>query len=182
MSEKNTDVVVIGAGPAGYVCAIRLGHLGRKVICVEEGNLGGTCLNVGCIPSKALISAGHFMEHAEHASAMGFTVDTPTLDLSKLIAWKDSIVTRLTGGIGMLFEKRGVDWLKGSARVKDANTVEVETADGIVVVKARDIVIASGSIPAGIPGFEFGEDSEAALLRLLFRHQFCNPLFQRVTT
>jgi dihydrolipoamide dehydrogenase len=157
MSEKNTDVVVIGAGPAGYVCAIRLGQLGRKVICVEEGNLGGTCLNVGCIPSKALISAGHFMEHAEHASAMGFTVDTPTLDLSKLIAWKDSIVTRLTGGIGMLFEKRGVEWLKGSARVKDANTVEVETAEGLVVVKARDIVIASGSIPAGIPGFEFGE-------------------------
>ena len=157
MTEKNTDVVVIGAGPAGYVCAIRLGQLGRKVICVEEGNLGGTCLNVGCIPSKALISAGHFMEHAKHASTMGFTVETPRLDLSKLIAWKDKIVTRLTGGIGMLFKKRGVEWIQGSACVKDANTVEVKTAEGLVVVKARDMVIASGSVPAGIPGFEFGE-------------------------
>ena len=156
MSEIQADTLVLGAGPAGYVCAIRLAQLGKKVVVVEEEDLGGTCLNWGCIPSKALISAGHFFEQAEHASKMGFTVETPSLDLSKLITWKDGIVQRLTGGIGMLFKSRSVEWLKGSGSFVDGGTVQVDTADGPVTVKARDIVIAAGSEPAPIPGFDFG--------------------------
>lgn len=157
MSKLQTDVVVLGAGPAGYVCAIRLAQYGKKVICVEEDNLGGTCLNVGCIPSKAMISAGHFMQSVQHAADMGFTVDKPLLDMSKLVAWKDGIVKRLTGGIGMLFKKRKIEWLKGSAVIQGANTVEVTTADGKVTVEARDLVLATGSEPATIPGFDFGD-------------------------
>ncbi|MDG1404954.1 MAG: FAD-dependent oxidoreductase, partial [Planctomycetota bacterium] len=90
MSQIKTDVVVLGSGPAGYVAAIRLADLGKKVVCIEQDSIGGTCLNVGCIPSKALISAGHFMESTKNAADMGFTVETPKLDLSKLIAWKDT--------------------------------------------------------------------------------------------
>jgi dihydrolipoyl dehydrogenase len=157
MSEKNCDVVVLGAGPAGYVAAIRLAQYGKKVICIDEDNLGGTCLNWGCIPSKALIAAGHFLDQVRHAADMGFTVSEPELDLGKLIAWKDTIVTRLTGGIGMLFKKRGVEWVKGSATIAGPNKLSVKTAEGVVTIQARDIVLASGSEPAGIPGFEFGE-------------------------
>ena len=96
MSQIETDVVVLGAGPAGYVCAIRAADHGKRVVCVEMDNLGGTCLNWGCIPSKALLSASHFMEASDAAADMGFTVETPKLDLSKLIAWKDGIVKKLT--------------------------------------------------------------------------------------
>ena len=113
MSKIKTDVVVLGAGPAGYVAAIRAADYGKKVVCVEQEELGGTCLNWGCIPSKALISAGHFMETTKHAAEMGFTVETPKLDLSKLIAWKDGIVKKLTGGIGMLYKSRKIEWVKG---------------------------------------------------------------------
>jgi dihydrolipoyl dehydrogenase len=155
MSEKTCDVVVLGAGPAGYVAALRLAQYGKNVICVEADHLGGTCLNVGCIPSKALISAGHFLQNVKNAADMGFTVETPKLDLGKLIAWKDTIVKRLTGGIGMLFKKRKVEWLKGTAKLQGANSVLVQTADGPVTVVARDIVIATGSEAAGIPGFDF---------------------------
>lgn len=157
MSKIKTDVVVLGAGPAGYVCAIRAADLGKKVVCVEFDNLGGTCLNVGCIPSKALISAGHFMESTKHAAAMGFTVETPKLDLSKLIAWKESIVKRLTGGIGMLFKNRDIEWVKGHGRILSPNKIEVTTADGKVEIECLDIVVATGSAPAPIPGFDFCE-------------------------
>nr|MBC8329145.1 dihydrolipoyl dehydrogenase [Planctomycetota bacterium] len=156
MKEIACDTVVIGAGPAGYVCAIRLAQYGQKVVCVEQDELGGTCLNWGCIPSKALIAAGHFVESTQQAAAMGFTVAPPKLDLSKLIEWKDGIVKRLTGGIGLLFKKRKIELVKGTAKLAGPNTVTVETADGLLTVKARDIVLATGSEPAPIPGFDFG--------------------------
>ncbi len=158
MNSIKTDVVVLGAGPAGYVCAIRAADLGKKVVVVEQDNLGGACLNVGCIPSKALISAGHFAEHCRHAAEMGFTVSEPTLDLSKLLSWKDGIVKRLTGGIGMLFKNRKIEWVRGHGVIKGPNLVEVKGADGAVTaIQATDLVIAAGSEPAAIPGFEFGE-------------------------
>jgi dihydrolipoamide dehydrogenase len=157
MSTIQTDVVVLGAGPAGYVCAIRAADQGKKVVCVELDNLGGTCLNWGCIPSKALISAGHFVESTKHAADMGFTVEAPTLDLSKLIAWKDGIVKKLTGGVGMLFKSRKIEWVKGKGTIKNASTIEVETAEGKVTINCTDLVVATGSEPAPIPGFEFGE-------------------------
>ncbi|MDP6850072.1 MAG: FAD-dependent oxidoreductase, partial [Planctomycetota bacterium] len=96
MTKTQCDAVVLGAGPAGYVCAIRLAQYGKKVVCVEQSELGGTCLNVGCIPSKALISAGHFLESIKHASDMGITVGDPELDIQKLVSWKEKVVKRLT--------------------------------------------------------------------------------------
>jgi len=156
MKEIACDAVVIGAGPAGYVCAIRLAQYRKKVVCVEQEELGGTCLNWGCIPSKALIAAGHFVESTKHAAAMGFTVEQPKLDLSKLVEWKDGIVKRLTGGIGMLFKKRKIELVKGTAKLAAPNRVEIQTADGPVLVSARDVVLATGSEPAPIPGFDFG--------------------------
>jgi len=158
MSTIKTDVVVLGAGPAGYVCAIRAADLGKQVVVVESDNLGGTCLNWGCIPSKALIQAGHFAEQCRHAAEMGFTVQTPTLDLGKMIAWKDSIVKKLTGGVGMLLKNRKIEWVKGRGVIKGPNLVEVKNADGSLTgIQCTEIVIASGSEPAPIPGFEFGE-------------------------
>lgn len=158
MSKIQTDVVVLGAGPAGYVCAIRAADQGKKVVCVEFDNLGGTCLNVGCIPSKALISASHFMETSKHAAEMGFTVDTPKLDLSKLIEWKAGIVKKLTGGIGGLFKNRNIEWVKGTGKIMGPNKVVANTADGEVEIQCTDIVIATGSEPAPIPGFDFCEE------------------------
>lgn len=158
MSTIKTDVVVLGAGPAGYVCAIRAADLGKQVVVVESDNLGGTCLNWGCIPSKALIQAGHFAEQCRHAAEMGFTVQTPTLDLGKMISWKDSIVKKLTGGVGMLFKSRKIEWVKGRGVIKGPNLVEVKNVDGSVTgIQCTELVIASGSEPAPIPGFEFGE-------------------------
>jgi dihydrolipoamide dehydrogenase len=158
MSKMKTDVVVLGAGPAGYVCAIRAADLGKNVVCVEFDNLGGTCLNVGCIPSKALISAGHFMESTKHAASMGFTVDTPQLNVAKLMEWKEGIVKRLTGGIGMLFKNRKIEWVKGKGKILSPNKIEVDTADGKVEIECTDIVVATGSEPAPIPGFGFCEE------------------------
>ena len=158
MSTIKTDVVVLGAGPAGYVCAIRAADLGKQVVVVEFDNLGGTCLNWGCIPSKALIAAGHFAEQCRHAAEMGFTVPAPMLDLGKLVAWKDGIVKKLTGGVGMLFKSRKIEWVKGRGTIKGPNLVEVKHADGTVTgVQCTELVIASGSAPSPIPGFEFGE-------------------------
>ncbi|MDP6940837.1 MAG: dihydrolipoyl dehydrogenase [Planctomycetota bacterium] len=156
MTKTQCDAVVLGAGPAGYVCAIRLAQYGKKVVCVEQSELGGTCLNVGCIPSKALISAGHFLESIKHASDMGITVGDPELDIQKLVSWKEKVVKRLTGGIGMLLKSRGVEVLRGRASLLSAGKLEVATPDGKVVVEARDVVLATGSEPAPIPGFDFG--------------------------
>lgn len=158
MSTIKTDVVVLGAGPAGYVCAIRASDHGKSVVVVEPDNLGGTCLNWGCIPSKALIAAGHFAEQCRHAAEMGFTVQQPTLDLGKLVAWKDGIVKKLTGGIGMLFKGRKIEWVKGRGVIQSPNLVEVTGADGAKTgIQCAEIVVATGSEPAPIPGFEFGE-------------------------
>ena len=157
MSKIKTDIVVLGAGPAGYVAAIRAADYGKKVVCVEQEELGGTCLNWGCIPSKALISAGHFMETTKHAAEMGFTVEPPKLDLSKLIAWKDGIVKRLTGGIGMLYKSRKIEWVKGKGRIHSPNQVIVKSEQGDVEITCSDIIIATGSEAAPIPGFEFCE-------------------------
>lgn len=157
MSTIDTELVVLGAGPAGYVCAIRAADLGKKVVVVEEKYLGGTCLNVGCIPSKALIQAGHFAEQCRHADAMGFTVGEPTLDLGKLVAWKEGIVKKLTGGIGALFKNRGIQWVEGKGRITGPTSVEVTAADGSkTLVRGQDLVFAAGSEPVALPGFEFG--------------------------
>ncbi|MEY2785139.1 MAG: hypothetical protein RL277_1349, partial [Planctomycetota bacterium] len=152
-------VVVIGAGPAGYVCAIRLAQLGQQVTVVEKEYLGGTCLNVGCIPSKALIAAGSLMHKISDASAMGITVSGVKLDIKKLVDWKAGIVAKLTGGVGGLLKNHKVEVVMGTASFVDRNTVAVRGKDGSTkTLKADDIVIATGSIPIEIPGFAFDED------------------------
>ncbi len=152
-------VVVIGAGPAGYVCAIRLAQLGQKVTVVEKEFLGGTCLNVGCIPSKALIAAGALFHRIGEAAAMGITVEKVRLDVAKLVEWKAGIVGKLTGGVGGLLKNHKVDVAMGEASFLDARRVQVKSKDGVKTLEADDVVIATGSAPIAIPGFAFDEDA-----------------------
>ncbi len=153
--SSSRNVVVIGAGPAGYVCAIRLAQLGQKVTVVEKDNIGGTCLNVGCIPSKALIAAGALMDKVKNASTMGITAQGVELDIEKLVGWKQSIVDRLTGGVAGLFKNHGVKHVAGTAQIVDKNTVVVKTKSGEEKLRCDDLVIATGSVPTAIPGFDF---------------------------
>src|SRR5262245_60033202 len=157
-SPMSKKVVVIGAGPAGYVCAIRLAQLGQSVTVVEKEFLGGTCLNVGCIPSKALIAAGSLLHKIGEAGAMGITASGVKLDLGKLVEWKAGIVAKLTGGVGGLLKNHKVEVVMGAASFVDRNTLSVKTKEGVKTLKADEIVIATGSIPIAIPGFAFDED------------------------
>jgi dihydrolipoamide dehydrogenase len=147
-------VVVIGAGPAGYVCAIRLAQLGQKVTVVEKDYLGGTCLNVGCIPSKAMIAAGALLERIHEATAMGITVEGVKLDLARLVAWKGEVVNKLTSGVGGLLKNHKVEHVAGKGRIHDARTVKIATTSGEKTVPCDDIVLATGSVPMSIPGFD----------------------------
>jgi dihydrolipoamide dehydrogenase len=151
-------VIVIGAGPAGYVCAIRLAQLGQQVTVVEKEYLGGVCLNVGCIPSKALIAAGSLIDRIAHAGAMGINVSGVQLEVEKLVQWKAGIVAKLTGGVGGLLKAHKVEVVMGAATLVDKNTVSVVGKDGTKSLRADDIVIATGSAPIEIPGFKFDED------------------------
>ena len=152
MAEYDYDVLVIGAGPGGYVAAIRAAQLGLKTACAEgRETLGGTCLNVGCIPSKALLHASEYFEAAKGGAmaAMGIKV-TPELDLDAMQGQRKDAVKGLTGGIEFLFKKNKVDWLKGYAQFKDAHTVEVAGKS----VTAKNVVIATGSSVTPLPGVE----------------------------
>jgi dihydrolipoamide dehydrogenase len=153
MAKHVCDVVVLGAGPGGYVAAIRAGQLGKKVILVERGELGGVCLNVGCIPSKALINAGNLLEKARKAADLGLTFDNVRVDMGKLVDWKNGVVKKLTGGIGLLCEKSGVKILRGAGTFTGPTRLDVKTAEGTDTVEATDAVIATGSRPIEIPGF-----------------------------
>lgn len=148
-------VVVLGAGPAGYVCAVRLAQLGQKVTIVEKEYLGGTCLNVGCIPSKAMIAAGSLMERIHEATTMGITVEGMKLDLARLVAWKGEVVHKLTSGVGGLLKNHKVEHVAGKGRIHDARTVKVAVQGGEKTIACDDIVLATGSVPMGIPGFDF---------------------------
>src|SRR3954465_9640915 len=123
MAKRTCDVVVIGGGPGGYVCSIRLGQLKQKVICVEKDEVGGVCLNWGCVPSKALISASHTYEKVQHGASMGLVVEGLKIDVNKLQEWKDGIVKKLTGGVRTLLRGNGAELLIGDARVTGPNTV-----------------------------------------------------------
>jgi dihydrolipoamide dehydrogenase len=151
-------VIVIGAGPAGYVCAIRLAQLGQRVTVVERAWLGGTCLNVGCIPSKAMIAAGALVERIGRAGAMGITVEGVKVEIEKLVAWKAGVVGKLTGGVAALLKAHKVDVVYGDASFVEARTVEVRTKEGTSRLEADAVVIATGSAPIAIPGFDFDEE------------------------
>ncbi|MDD9706414.1 dihydrolipoyl dehydrogenase [Seohaeicola sp. SP36] len=150
------DVIIIGAGPGGYVAAIRCAQLGLKTACVEgRATLGGTCLNVGCIPSKALLHASHMLHEAEHNFAkMGLKGKSPSVDWKQMLAYKDETVEGNTKGIEFLFKKNKVDWLKGWGSIPEAGKVKV----GDEVHEAKNIVIATGSEPASLPGVTVDEE------------------------
>lgn len=153
--QKNVDALVIGAGPGGYVAAIRLAQLGKKVLLVEKASLGGVCLNVGCIPSKALITAAKTVEKLKKAEVMGISVGSVSIDFPKMVGWKDGIVKKLTGGIGQLVKGNGGEVLIGTATFKSPKEIEVQTPDGPVTVHAEHVIVATGSRPIEIPGFAF---------------------------
>ena len=166
MAEYDYDVLVIGAGPGGYVAAIRAAQLGLKTACAEaRETLGGTCLNVGCIPSKALLHASELFEEASHGALakFGVEIEGAKLNLDQMHAEKAKAVGELTGGIEYLFKKNKVTWLKGKAAFQDSSTVKV----GDQTVTARDIVIATGSVVTPLPGVAIDQkvvvDSTGAL-------------------
>ncbi|MBX3206143.1 MAG: dihydrolipoyl dehydrogenase [Labilithrix sp.] len=158
MAKRTYDVVVIGGGPGGYGCAIRLGQLKQKVVCVEKEEVGGVCLNWGCVPSKALISASHTYEKVkDHGATMGIMTDGIRVDVNKMQEWKGGIVKKLTGGIRGLFKGNGVELVMGNARVTGPRTVEVKTNEGgtETLEATKAIVIATGSSTIEIPSFKF---------------------------
>jgi dihydrolipoamide dehydrogenase len=152
------DVIIIGAGPGGYVCAIRCAQLGLKTAVVEgRETLGGTCLNVGCIPSKALLHATHQLHEAEHNFAkMGLKGKAPSVDWKQMQAYKDEVIGQNTKGIEFLFKKNKIDWLKGWGSIPEAGKVKV----GDHTHEAKNIVIASGSESASVPGAEVTIDEK----------------------
>ena len=168
-----SDLIIIGAGPGGYVAAIRAAQLGMKVTVIEKREtLGGTCLNVGCIPSKALLNASEKFHEASTGglAELGISVGKPKLDLAAMMQNKDDIVKGLTGGIDMLFRKNKVAHMTGAARITSPGEVEVTAADGATSRhQAERILIASGSSPASLPGVTIDEDrivSSTGALRL----------------
>lgn len=159
MSLSTFDAVVIGAGPGGYVAAIRLAQLGKKTALVEKESLGGVCLNWGCIPSKALISAANLVEDFRGAAERGVLVDAPRIDVDKLRAYKDAVVKKLVGGVGQLEKGNGVEVIKGTARFVGPGAIEVTSSAGTTRVEAGAFIVATGSRPVEIPGFAFdGKD------------------------
>jgi dihydrolipoamide dehydrogenase len=164
---EHTSLLVIGGGPGGYVAAIRAGQLGIPTVLVEREQLGGTCLNIGCIPSKALIHVAEefdrTLQYAE-ASPLGIRVRVPEIDIERTVAWKDGIVQRLTRGVGALLKKHGVKVVKGEARVIDGKTVEVTTSgqgqgegEGERVrIHCEHLLLAAGSEPTALPSMPFG--------------------------
>lgn len=160
MSDKQYDLVVIGGGPGGYVAAIRAAQLGMKTACVEgRGALGGTCLNVGCIPSKALLqSSEKYADASKHFAEHGIKVEGLKLDLAAMMERKDKVVKGLTGGIELLFKKNKIDYVKGWGSIPAAGSVKVTLADGgEETLSAKKILIATGSESTPLPGVETDE-------------------------
>lgn len=155
------DVIVIGAGPGGYVAAIRCAQLGLKTACVEgRETLGGTCLNIGCIPSKALLHATHQLHEAEHNFArMGLKGKSPSVDWKQMQAYKDDVIGQNTKGVEFLFKKNKIDWLKGWGSIPEAGKVKV----GDEVHEAKNIIIASGSEPSPVPGADVTVDEKVVV-------------------
>jgi dihydrolipoamide dehydrogenase len=161
-----TDTLVIGAGPGGYVAAIRAAQLGQKVTIVEKATLGGVCLNVGCIPSKALISAGHRFENAKHSEDMGIKAENVTLDFSKVQEFKAGVVKKLTGGVEGLLKGNKIDIVSGEAYFVDSNTIRVMDENSAQTYTFKNAIIATGSRPIEIPAFKYSKrvlDSTGAL-------------------
>src|SRR5690625_2146659 len=160
------DTLVVGAGPGGYVAAIRAAQLGQKVTIVDKGALGGVCLNVGCIPSKALITAGQKAAEAQGIEELGIKAEKVSVDFSKVQEWKDSVVNKLTSGVEGLLKGNKVDIVSGEAYFVDKNTAKVMDEKNTQTYKFNNCIIATGSTPIEIPSFKFSDrvlDSTGAL-------------------
>jgi dihydrolipoamide dehydrogenase len=158
---NNCDVLIIGGGPGGYVAAIRAGQLGLNTVCVEmDKTLGGTCVNVGCIPSKALLTSTEHLEFAKlHAAEHGVKIDGVSADLGVMMKRKLDVVAQNTKGIEFLFRKNKVTWARGRGTLRAGNVVDVTANDGTVTqYHARDVIIATGSVPIELPFFKFDEE------------------------
>jgi dihydrolipoyl dehydrogenase len=157
MANKSYDAIVIGGGPGGYPCAIRLAQLKQSVLCIEREEVGGVCLNWGCVPSKAVIATSHTFDKVKNGQTFGLFCDNARIDANKLQDWKEGIVKKLTGGIRTLFRGNGVELLYGDARVDGPRTVTVKTREGgtETVEATKAIVVATGSSTIEIPGFKF---------------------------
>ena len=144
------DVAVLGGGPAGYTAAIRAAQLGGKVVCIEqEPEVGGTCLRVGCIPTKAWVQTAHALHDARETFAkLGVGVSEPQLDFSQAAAWKDGVVKQMTGGVASLLKANGVEWVKGTGRFTSPTTIAVEGAEDVTFKSA---IVATGSYPMRPP-------------------------------
>lgn len=152
MSERKTEVVVLGSGPGGYTAAFRAADLGKKVILIERyENIGGVCLNVGCIPSKALLHAAKVIEDAKEMSEQGIDFGQPKMDSKKLVAWKNKVVNRLTGGLKTLAKQRKVDIVKGVGKFISANEIEVTAEKNKEIISFDYAIIAAGSTPIALP-------------------------------
>ncbi|MFB1081264.1 dihydrolipoyl dehydrogenase [Jeotgalibacillus sp. JSM ZJ347] len=161
-----TDTLVIGSGPGGYVAAIRAAQLGQKVTIVEKENLGGVCLNVGCIPSKAMISIGHRYEHAKGSEDMGVVAENVKINFDKAQEWKAGVVKKLTGGVEGLLKGNKVEIVRGEAYFVDSETVKVMDEKNSQTYKFKNAIVATGSRPIEIPSFKFSKrvlDSTGAL-------------------
>ncbi len=157
MDPIKTEIVVVGAGPGGYAAAFYAADLGKKVILVEKDKRpGGVCLNRGCIPSKALLNAAHSILSARESEARGITFGSPTVDVNKLRAWKDSIIAKLSGGVAQLAKLRGVEIMVGRGHFEDSNTLRVETDQGQQFVQYEQAIIAVGSKAALPKDFDLG--------------------------
>ncbi len=154
MAQK-AEVVVIGGGPGGYVAAIRLGQLGKETVLVEKETLGGVCLNIGCIPSKALIRVAKLKNRVEAAKQIGLEVGDVGVDMAKVQAWKESVVSRLVSGVEYLCKSNHVRIIKGEAKFNGPNTIEVKSASGTETIETKNTIIATGTRPIEIPGFKF---------------------------
>jgi len=161
-----TDTIVIGAGPGGYVAAIRAAQLGQKVTVVEKDAVGGVCLNVGCIPSKALINVSHKYREAKHSEELGITAEQVKVDFSKVQAFKDSVVKKLTGGVSGLLKGHKIEVVKGEAYFVDSNSLRVMTEKSAQTYTFKNAIVATGSRPIELKTFKFSKrvlDSTGAL-------------------
>ena len=162
MDTQHTTLLVIGGGPGGYVAAIRAAQLGLAVTLVDGSHLGGTCLNIGCIPSKALIHAADAFHQSRHFmgdNTLGIHVESARIDITQTVRWKDGIVARLTGGVGALLKKHGVKVFMGWAQIVDGKTVDVtpdKPAAQAVRIQGEHLLLATGSVELGLPGMPFG--------------------------
>ena len=159
MAVEKFDVCVIGSGPGGYVAAIRAAQLGKKTCIVERDALGGVCLNIGCIPSKAMITAGHFYHRMQHdAPTMGFQLpEEIKVDMQKLQEWKQSVCAKMSGGVAQLLKGNSVTIIMGDATFTSAKALSVKSKEGTQTIEATNFIIATGSRPIEIPGFQVDE-------------------------